>query len=337
MSWRAPIALAALPAAVSLLFAAPVAAQGSSQQTSAVGSASAAAHSASPLSSSEAAELTAVDSHFVVHELHGPELELGRTRQSTRSAWQTLSIANPSVAAYGPSDAARYGDDDADVLDLVSGVITDRDDPRSLASTALLEVVHRRSADELSFVAQGNYARAPYDRSIHTAVNNVRAEARYEHALTTRWSLVFGASGRHDSVAELDLRLNLSPSLAAYVVRSAEHRAWLEAGYDFEVDAIDPPRGIDERARQVRHGYRARAAYEHALLQGLGLRSSGQVRRLGLDRDTWRAEGELGLKLHVSQKSNLASMAIVRVNDSPALHTDQTVESVTALRLEHEL
>ncbi len=49
-------------------------------------------------------------------------------------------------------------------------------------------------------------------------------------------ALFLGVSGLHDRFQGLDLRLNVDPGVAYYLIDEKVHRLWPELGYDFKYD-----------------------------------------------------------------------------------------------------
>jgi hypothetical protein len=260
-----------------------------------------------------------------------------------------ISIADPSAMRL--HDATLTAPERDTLAGTVSSALVDRQDPRTLASTLLLETLLEHERHRLQLSGEGNYARAPLgDRSIRAAVRNVRAVARYEYRLSGPWSFVTAVGGRRDRVIGLDMHLNVSPGLAYHLVDTTWAHLALESAYDIELRSVtvdEPtllPQAVqdagpgDRGPHALDHGQRFRVVAQRTIAGALRFDGAAELRRsyTADPEDRWRAELQGGLRVQLTAKSAVAAVALWRAGDSSHLRSEPT-ETVAALRLDQLL
>ena len=138
-------------------------------------------------------------------------------------------------------DAAKKDDaeaKDATELKVQAGLLTATGNSRSLAGTASSTFRMRRTANELGAAAALNYARSAAVRGepMETTVENYQGKIRYDRFLTERIALFLSVSARRDPFQGLDLRLNIDPGVAYYLIDEKPVQLWAELGYDLQYD-----------------------------------------------------------------------------------------------------
>jgi hypothetical protein len=273
----------------------------------------------------------------------GPEwrpLPADSAAPAVNDSMQRLTVAAPSGFAAPALDAKSRS-----AFDSVSSAIVDREDPRSLASTMLIEATHASGRHSVIFSGEGNYARAPLgDRSLRAAVQNARVVGRYEFRAAPAWGFVGSMSSQHDHMLGLKLRLNVSPGLAYHVVDTGPTRVWVESGYDLELrdqrrgrrdwqprpltgNEIEPPHELD-------HGHRFRVAAQRQVARRFHVLGSTEVRQSWADLSSWRGEATAGLRFAISPTRAVAAVAVVRSNEIPS---SAPFETISALRVDQLL
>src|SRR5690606_38390958 len=67
-------------------------------------------------------------------------------------------------------------------------------------------------------------------------VANVQGRVRYDAFFHRHISAFLMTTARYDRFQGLDLRLNVDPGFAFYILPKPKHRLWAEVGYDFQYD-----------------------------------------------------------------------------------------------------
>lgn len=150
------------------------------------------------------------------------------------------SKGNTEVTGGG-FEAAKKDDPakakDATELSISAGGMQTTGNAQSLALTSLATFRLRRSENQFSALAAGNYGRAaPPGGSVQTTVENFQARARYDRFVSGNFVVFLGLQARRDRFAGLDLRTQVDPGVGYYFINEEKVLLWGELGYDFMYD-----------------------------------------------------------------------------------------------------
>jgi putative salt-induced outer membrane protein len=174
---------------------------------------------------------------FPTIALAQPEEEpKGTVEAAPATAGTTELGGSGQFASAADVDAAKA--DDATEADIAAGGLFSTGNARSLSLTGTGNLRIRRKIHQFSAAFAGNYGRAAVDANSdpQTTVGNVQGRVRYDVFVHDRISLFAMVTARHDPFQGLELRLNVDPGVAFYVLKDPKHRLWAEVGYDYQYD-----------------------------------------------------------------------------------------------------
>jgi putative salt-induced outer membrane protein len=237
--------------------------------------------------------------------------------------------------------------------DLSFGLLLSTGNARMFAMNGSTNFLLRRDRHQLTAVALGNYGRAaaadaPTDAELETTLGNVQGRARYDIFLSKQWSLFAMATARHDPFQFLDLRLNLDPGVAWYVLITPKERLTVEAGYDFQLDLRNEDAVVRDAAgepvlddtgatmalarRRNTHAVRLAGGYVNTLDESVTFRTGLEYLQSVQDAVRWRINWDVGLTTTLLRSLALATTFTLRIDNDP-LPGVREVDTVTALSL----
>lgn len=213
----------------------------------------------------------------------------------------------------------------------------------SLSITSSGDFRIRRRMNDFSLAAALNYGRARVDGKSERTVENYQGKLRYDRFLTESVAAFVSFSGRRDYFQGLDLRLNLDPGIAYYVIDEPKQQFWVEAGYDFQYDVRNDDKlrpaaaaGTIIDKTDTRHSLRAFSGYKHQLNDNVGF-NTGVEFLLGIpDTEYWRLNWDLGLTAAISERFSLAFTVSVKYDNHP-LPAVKSTDMQTAATLSYTL
>jgi putative salt-induced outer membrane protein len=210
----------------------------------------------------------------------------------------------------------------------------------SLAVTSSGNFRVRRGMNDFCAAAAANYARARNNDTglRETSVENYQGKVRYDRFLTESVALFLSLSGRRDRFQGLDLRLNLDPGVAYYVLDEPKQQLWAELGYDFQYDVRRQDIVVETRVdkTETRHSLRAFAGYKHQLNENVGV-NTGVEFLLGIpDTEYWRLNWDLGITAALSERFSLATTFSLKHDANPLPGIKKT-DMLTAATLAYTL
>jgi putative salt-induced outer membrane protein len=225
---------------------------------------------------------------------------------------------------------------DALEWDLSFGALFSTGNARSTAITGATTFRLRRSRHQVAASFLGNYGRAAVgaDTEPIDTVGNLQARARYDLFLGERWSLFGMVTARHDPFQRLDLRLNVDPGVAFYVINGQKEQLRVEAGYDAQVDVRDPVTAIyyypdgspvyDAQGEfvhlprtRITHAARLAAGYSNRLHEVLGFATDLEYLQSLLEGHRWRLNWNTSVSALLVAKLSLAATFTVRFDNDP--------------------
>lgn len=241
--------------------------------------------------------------------------------------------------------------EDATELSVAAGALMAGGNSRSAAGTGVLRFQWRRAENQVTGAAAANYAQsAVRNEQMETTVENYQGNLRYDYFLSPNTSVFFSTTARRDRFQGLDLRLNLGPGVAFYVVRNQESRLWAEIGYDFQHDlrtrkTLDDAaaEGIVVERDEQRHNARLFAGYEHRFHDKLRFDSGIEyIRQLFVPADlqpartNWRLNYTSALSTELVRRLSFAT-AVTAMYDNNPLPNVARLDVMTSFNLVYSL
>lgn len=242
---------------------------------------------------------------------------------------------------------------DALQWDLSFGALLSTGNARMFAMNGSTNFLLRRGRHQLTVVGLGNYGRAaaadaPDDARLEPTLGNVQGRARYDIFLSKHWSLFAMATARYDPFQYLDLRLNIDPGVAWYVLATPRERLVVEAGYDFQLDLRSDDAVVRDAAgipvldddgdptalarRRDTHAVRLAGGYFNTLSDAVTFRTALEYLQSVQDGVRWRINWDVGLTTALAPSFALATTFNLRIDNDP-LPGVRSVDTVTALSL----
>jgi putative salt-induced outer membrane protein len=209
---------------------------------------------------------------------------------------------------------------------------------RAITSGATFRL--RRGDNQLSIVGAGNYAsaRPQGETATKRTVQNVQGKARYDRFLTPVVALFGSASARNDRFQGLDLRLNLDPGVALYVVDEKTRQLWTEMGYDYQHDIRNPAALQTARltdptlaATEDRHSCRAFVGYNDTLNSNVSMTTGLELLQAVVRTENRRINWDIALNAAVAGKLSVATTFTLRYDHHPlpGIKNTDAIEAVS--------
>ncbi len=250
------------------------------------------------------------------------------------------------------ADAEAFDADDATEFDVSAGGLVSTGNARAISVTSASNLRLRRKKHQLGANFAGNYGRAAVDATSdpQTTVGNVQGRVRYDYFVHPRVSLFTMATARHDTFQGLQLRLNIDPGAAFYILKDPKHRLWTEVGYDFqydvrtdeairEVDADgnvvlgpDGEPNIIADKRRPNHAVRLFGGYANNLNDNVSFNTGLEYLQSVLAAKRWRINYDVGLTANLINRLAVATTFTVRIDNDPAPGI-RKVDTITAFSL----
>lgn len=254
----------------------------------------------------------------------------------------------------GKFGSATEAGDMADALEfnLSFGSLISTGNARQIAVTGATTFLIRRGRHQGSAQAAGNYGQAAsnVDDDLEPTVSNIQGRLRYDLFLSRRWALFAMATARHDPFQGLDLRLNVDPGAAFYIIPGADERLWAEAGYDFQFDlrTDSATLGRDDDGNliydasgntiqvaddtRINHAVRLFGGYFNKVNEAVSFSTGLEFLQSMLVARRWRLNWDTSLSVLLAKKLALATTFTVRIDNDP-LPRVRKVDTITALNL----
>ena len=251
-------------------------------------------------------------------------------------------------SAAGEDDTLE---DDATEWDLSFGSLISTGNARQISVTGATDFRLRRGDHQFSAAAAGNYGQAALvNRDLEPTVGNIQGRVRYDYFLHERVSTFLMLTARHDPFQGLDLRMNIDPGFAFYVIPGKKERLWAEVGYDFQYDLRDPNatlardddgvliydaqgNTIQAADRQrLNHAVRLFAGYVNQINDAVGFRTGAEYLQSVQVGRRWRINWENAFTTQLKERLSLALTFTVRVDNDP-LPRVRKVDTITAFNL----
>jgi len=281
------------------------------------------------------------------------DIPQGTVSQDAASKGTTEVTSQKFEAAVVPEDLTKAKD--ATELSIGAGGLGSTGNSRLLSLTGNAQFRLRRSENQLSAAAAGNYGyTAPPGQSMQTSVENAQGKVRYDRFVLADLTVFLGVQARNDRFQGLDLRLQIDPGLGYYFVNDPKQLFWTEVGYDYLHDirrnadrivrdasgapVFDPTTGAPQLLDKTKtvHSARIFLGYTNQLNEGVNL-SVGLEYLQGLnDTEAHKLNGDLKLSSKIGTGFSLATTFSLRYDSEP-LPGKVKLDTITALNLVYTL
>jgi putative salt-induced outer membrane protein len=259
----------------------------------------------------------------------------------------TATKGNTDIAKGGFVTGGERSEDDPTYVNDVSigaGGLFSSGNARTIALTSTVRTRIRRDEHQFSGATAINYGRAgKKGQEIDSTVENYQGLLRYDYFLTNEVSLFLQSTARRDKFQGLDLRLNIDPGIAYYLLNEKTHRLWGEIGYDLQYDIRrqqdraqkDPAAPLLDKT-QTLHNARLFLGYENKLRKEVSFISSIEYLQNFADVETFRFIADIGLKSNIADHLALATTYTARYENKP-LPTVSELDSIASFNLVYSL
>lgn len=262
-------------------------------------------------------------------------------------------LRKQSNATSGKTDVATAGfqgttakadENDAALVEVSGGGLVASGNSRQVALTTSAKARFRRSAHQGSAAAAVNYAEAASKdtEGLETSVENLQGLLRYDFFFQDRWSAFLSTSARRDRFQGLELRLNIDPGVAYYLLPQPEHMLWLEAGYDFQHDIrrdenrVLPDSGLLLDKAESRHSARGFAGYSNKLNERVAVDTGLEYIQSVEQSSKWRLNWDVSMTSNIAGRFSTAVALILRYDHEP-LPDVKTLDVLTSFNLVYAL
>lgn len=236
------------------------------------------------------------------------------------------------TAAAEPDEAAG----DTLEWDLSLGALVATGNARSTAITGGTTFLVRRGRHQGYATFLGNYGRAAASADVEPVdtVGNLQGRVRYDVFVADRWSVFGMVTARHDPFQRLDLRLNIDPGVAFYVLAQAKQQLRVEAGYDYQADVRDAetaiayePDGTPSYTPQgelvylprtrITHAARLFGGYVNKLHEAVSFATGLEYLQSLQEGTRWRLNWDTSLSTLLVSKLSLSATFTLRFDNDP--------------------
>ena len=275
----------------------------------------------------------------------------------TLAAQESLpeGLMETKAASEGKTDVAKSGfvaaadreeeTKDTTLLKLSAGALFTTGNARAMSLTGASKFKLRREANQLSAALAGNYARsaATPDDSMETTLENLQARVRYDRFFTEVLAGFLAVSANRDRFQGLDLRLNVDPGVAFYILDEKAHQLWTEVGYDLQHDirrdeAIEAAEeeGTDVSKTETSHNGRAFVGYDNEVNERITF-NTGMEYIQGLEETTnWRLTLDAGMTSNINDTFAVATTFTLKYDHNPLPNVEKT-DAITAISVVYNL
>ena len=260
-------------------------------------------------------------------------------------------LAKSKTATSGTTDVAtstfeagtKPNEEDKDTTEakISAGGLFTSGNAQSTSITSGANFRLRRSQNQLTAAAAANYAsaRPQGETTTKKTVENFQGKTRYDRFISPVFVLFGSASLRSDRFQGLDLRLNLDPGFALYVVDTKTRQLWSELGYDYQHDVRNEAALLDAaRLKNLtlsktedRHSGRLFLGYNDSFNQNVSVSTGLEFLQALAHTQNRRLNWDISLSSAIAGKLSAATTFTLRYDHNPLpgiKHTD-AIESVS--------
>jgi putative salt-induced outer membrane protein len=268
--------------------------------------------------------------------------------ESTRAV-DPASKGATDVGGSGFQNVERTAEEDKDTeeLEVAAGGLIASGNARQVALTGSSKFKLRRDVSQLRAVAALNYARAATaddeNGGLVDTVSNVQGLLRYDFFFAEHWSLFTAVTARRDRFQGLDLRLNIDPGVAYYVIDQPKQQLWVEAGYDLQHDVrrdenLDEARAAGQvlDKSETRHSVRTFAGYDDKLNERVSFATGLEYIQSVQATDTYRLNWDASITSNIAGRFSTAVTFSLKYDSKPLPGVEKT-DIVSAFNLVYAL
>jgi putative salt-induced outer membrane protein len=268
----------------------------------------------------------------------------GLMKRDPSTTGQT-DVASETFAAAAERAAQEAENKDTTEAKISAGGLGTAGNTRAIAATTAGDFRLRRADNQVSATIAINYARtAPDgDAPMDTTVDNQQGRVRYDRFLTKRLAAFLAVSARRDRFQQLNLRLNIDPGVAYYVIDDPGQQLWGELGYDLQFDvrrqeALDAAaaEGTDIDKTEVRHSARVFVGYDNSLTEAVTLKTGIEYLQSVQETKNWRLNWDIGISSKIGGDFSLATTHSIKYDNNPLPEVGET-DMVTSISLVYQL
>lgn len=252
------------------------------------------------------------------------------------------STGATQVVASGFQSATKKPANDKDVSEaqIAAGGLITEGNSQQLAITGSGKLKIRRGNNQYSAAAAGNFARASApeapDQGMQTTVENLQGNLRYDYFFAPHWSAFLSLSGWRDRFQGLDLRLNVDPGIAYYLIEQKKQQLWFEGGYDFEYDirrddalAAAAAAGTPLSKTEVTHSARLFAGFDSKVNDRVSFSTGVEYIQSVTEARRWRVDYNGAITSNIVGRFSTAVTFTMRYDHDPlpGVHTTDLMSS----------
>jgi putative salt-induced outer membrane protein len=270
---------------------------------------------------------------------------------------QTATTGTTDVAKGGFATSGVPADEDprqATEASVAAGGLFSSGNAKSIALTTAGKLRVRRDEHQFSMALAANFARAgKTGEAVETSVENYQGLLRYDYFFTDNLSLFLQNQDRRDRFQGLDLRFQIDPGLAYYIINTKKQILRAEVGYDLQHDVrrddarVQTPEPAAPGAppaaplplldkTQTLHNIRLFSGYENKLYKEVSFISSLEYLQNVSDLGTYRLVFDVGIKSNVSTNLAIATTYTMRYENKPLPGVVNT-DSIASINLVYTL
>lgn len=170
---------------------------------------------------------------------------------------------------------------------------------------------------------EANYGESTVDEVDEKTVDNVKLYANVKKTLSPRTYVSLDGAALYDDIALIDYRVNLGPSLGAYLLKNDFREFSMEVGPSYLWEEVD---SIDDNYLALRFGER----YTCQISETAKLWQSAEYLPKAEDFDQYLLNVELGVEATVTELITLRLVLQDKYNSMPAADTDHNDLSLIA-------
>lgn len=256
---------------------------------------------------------------------------------------EAASEGKTDVAVTGFEAATDRTEESKDTtqLKLSAGGLFSSGNTRAVSVTAAARFKLRRDANQLTAAAAANYAKSATaaGKGMETTLENVQGRIRYDRFFTDWMTGFLAMSANRDRFQGLNLRLNVDPGVAFYIIDHNKQQLWAEVGYDLQYD-IRRDETIDAAAaegqvidkNETRHNLRGFLGYNNSLSDQVTFDTGLEYLQSVQNTTNWRLVWDAGINSNIGASFAVATTFTLKYDHNP-LPGVQSTDAITAISL----
>ena len=282
---------------------------------------------------------------------------------------EQATTGTTDVAAGGFQTAARMEEEAQNslTLDIMAGGLLAAGNAQTLAYTAAGNFQLRREMNQLRLMASANFAKSSGARlddgtlpPMQDTLENYQGLLRYDRFFSEVVSGFIQVSALNDPFQGLDLRLNVDPGIAIYIIDEQQEQLSLDVGYDLQYEnwttAVSDDGEDDETMHSLRLAVRyannlndavsftsgveylqALSPYEREYREPTNLDTEDQQFGDQVFRVNWSVGANAKIAAKISDKFSVATALDIRHDNSPVELNYAMTDILTSVNLVYSM